>query len=438
MDRLIQANVVGEKRILLSEHKQGKDLLFPNSPDVEVVNVSCVETASFINHLPEGAHIPDIKTVQDQVSVMYVYFPIGNGEAYLTTKEWAEKMICYAPYNWGVEQAYDPDYGVYFKLYPLVEYDLAPREKFYFSISNLVSFGELEKMVYVAVCFANVLMSGGETYSYRPTGLEEVLRGTDFLAYFKKRSTLKILNFDCNRSRVAVGDTVRLEWAVAGDAVKCVLTPGDITVESVGSLEVEIFKDTTFRLYALGANEQISRTAMVYVERPVITKFTSNCPDQKTKYGQPVLLSYEVKDGYGIYLNQGIGRLSGNSISVVPTSATTEYILTCMGPDNLVRERLTITVTDFMEVEQVLYHRTHQKDGSYMYSLKWDVVNCITIQLTTSDGQVRSSGQASGNIQFSDSSETALTVTLHCTGTSGQVVDRVFYTKRINRWEIGS
>lgn len=427
MDRLIQANALGEKKILLSEHKQGKDLLFPNSLDVEVVNVSCVETASFINHLPEGAPIPDIGAEQDQISVIYVYFPIGRGEAYLTTKEWAEKMICYAPYNWGVEQAYDSDrYGVYFKLYPLNDYDLVPRDKMYFSVGNLVSFGEMEKMVYVAVRFTNIPMSGGATWPSRTDGSEEDLGGTDFLAYFKKRPPLKILDFECSRTKVAVGDTVKLEWAVAGDAVKCVLTPGDITVDRVGSREVEIFTDTTFRLYALGANEQISRTATVYVERPVITRFTSNCPDHATLFGHPVILSYEVKDAYGIYLNQGIGRVSGGSISVVPGDASTEYILSCMGPDCLVQERMTITVTDFLKVQLLSYSRSRQPDGSYKYYLKWDVANCITIHLTTSDEQVRSVGQASGEIQFLDPSPAALTVTLYCTGTSGQVINHVY------------
>lgn len=33
---------------------------------------------------------------------------------------------------------------------------------------------------------------------------------------------LKILDFECSRTKVAVGDTVKLEWAVAGEAVKCV------------------------------------------------------------------------------------------------------------------------------------------------------------------------------------------------------------------------
>jgi len=430
MDRWIQANVKGEKWILLSEHKQGKDLIIPNSLDVEVVNVSCIDTASFINNLPVGAHIPDIDVEQDQISVVYVYFPIGNGEAYLTTEEWARQMTCYAPYNWGVEQAYDKQYGIYFKLYPLNDYDLESREKLYFSINNVVSFGELEKMVYVAVRFTNIPMlsdNGKDNLPKQPSESETSKDGTDYLAFFKKRSELNILNFESNRTRVAVGDTIKLEWAIAGDAVQCVLTPGDIVVESVGSFEMEIFTDTTVRLYAFGKEVQISETVTIYVDQPVITTFTSDCQDNKTLFGRRVLLSYDVSDADGMYLNQGIGRVTGNSISVLPTSATTTYTLSCMGIDKLIQKSLTITITDFLKVDYLSYSRSSRRsDGSYDYYLKWKVSNCNTIRLTTSDGQIRSTGEASGSIQFKDSSETPLTVTLYCTGTSEQVLDQIY------------
>lgn len=416
MDRLVQARSLGSNWIRLSEHKQGKELLFSNSLDIVVTNVSNVDTASFINHLPPGADIPDIGVQQDQVSVIYIYFPLGDGEAYLTTEKLAEQMRCYAPMNWGVKQAFDPDgYGVYFKCYPLEDAEFAPQDKMYFNIRNLVSFGKLEKMVFVAVRFTNIQMTGRESSD-----------GDDFLAYFKRRSPLQILNLECNRTRVTVGDKVKLEWAVAGDTVKCLLTPGDFEVQDVGSLEMEVFSDTKFRLHAIGANEQVSQTVMVYVDRPIIRKFTSNCPDHTTKYGIPVILSYEVQNGYGAYLNQGIGRLQDNTVSVVPVAAETEYILNCMAPDALVQERLMITVTDYLEVLQLIYTRSRQTDGSYQYYLKWEVANCITIKLTTSDGQIRSTGQASGKIQFSDKSVEALSVTLYCTGTSGQVIDQVY------------
>lgn len=427
MDRLIQANIVGDKTIILSEHKDGSDVIIPNSLNMEMINVSCTDTALFVNELDAEAPIPDIDEKQEHISVIYVYFPLGDGDAYLTTEALAKKIICYAPYNWGVEQAYNETYGVYFKIYPLYDYKLAPRDKLYISLIDLVSFGQLEKMVYVAVRFSNVLKSDEEALLPQH---DEYNDGTDYLAYFKKRSPLKILNFTCNRTKVAVGDTVTLEWAVAGDAVKCILTPGDIAVDRSGSLELEIFSDTTIRLYAFGEHEQVSQTVFVYVEQPVITSFTSNCPDHSTRYGEPIVLSYEVKDGYSIYLNQGIGRVSESSISVVPKRAKTEYMLSCMGTDQLVQQSITITVTDFLEVRQLRFIRGGRRaDGSYMYFLKWIVANCTTIQLVTSDGQVRSTGEAKGEIQFLDCSVEALKVTVHCTGTSGQSIEQVYPSK---------
>jgi hypothetical protein len=425
MDRLIQANVRGEKTIVLSEHREGKDIAIANALDIEIVNVSCVASAMFINHLQVGDPIPDIDVKQDQISVIYVYFPLGEGDAYLTTNEWAEKIRCYAPYNWGVEQAYDKAYGVYFKLYPLSDYDLEPREKLYISISNVVSFGQLEKMVYVAVRFTSIPMSDDATSQTMNDSSDDELAGTDFLAYFKKRSPLSIINFSCNRTKVAVGDSVTFSWEVVGDAVSCVLTPGDLIVNNVGSMELEVSNDTIFRLYAIGENEQITRTATVYVDNPVIQSFTSDCVDHKTKYGQPIQLSYEVKDGYNLYLNEGIGRVSGNTIAVVPKKAKPTYTLSCLGTKGLVQESITITVTDYLLVNWVIFTRSRQVDGSYKYYLNWDVENFITITLTTSDGQVRSSDKGSGTINFT-SREADLTVLLQCTGSAGQVINQMY------------
>lgn len=429
MDRLIQASVQGNKWITLSEKNASQALEIVNEIEVAIENVSCTMATGFINDLPEGDPIPNIDVKQQQISVIYLYFPIGEGDAYLTTQEWAQKMVCHGPYNWAVEKTIAPDtYGVYFKLYPLSAYTLGPREKMYFSINNVVTFGELEKMVYVAVRFTNVQMVLPEASFIQRPFSEEDSDGTDYLAYFKKRSPLNILDMDVDKSRVSVGDSVKLTWAVAGDPVKCVLTPGDIVVKAVDSIEVEVTTDTEFRLYTYGENSQISDTVMVYVDQPVITKFISDCPDNKTQFKKPVKLSYEVKDGYGVYLNEGIGLLSCNSISVLPNKAETTYVLSCMGISHLEQKSVTITLTDFLEVKVVNYYRGKKTGGLYTYYLQWDVSNCTTIQLKTSDGMVRNTGQASGKMTFTDSATAPLTLTLDCTGTSDQKIHQVYTT----------
>ncbi|QDH23257.1 hypothetical protein [Saccharibacillus brassicae] len=427
MDRLIQANVQGSKTLRLSERSAHTDLLFANTLNIEIVNVSCAETASFVNDLPEGSPIPGIEEEQNVVSVIYVYFPLGTGEAYLTTEEWASKMVAYAPYNWAVERAFDPAYGMYFKLYPLYAYDLAPRDKFYISIGSVIAFGELEKMVYTAVRFPAVAMYGGPEDAKRQAEGESVTAGgTDFLAFFKKRAPLHIPSFDCDRTRVAVGDTVTLRWAAAGDVERCVITPGDTVVDRVGSLEVQVFEDTPFRLYAFGEDRQVARTVTVYAETPAITRFVSDCPHNETKYGERVTLSYAATNGCDLYLNQGIGRVRGSSISVLPARPETVYTLSSMGAEGLIRQNLTITVTDYLNVQEFTYYRTGRSPDTYRYYLSWKVCNCTTIQLTTSDGQLRSSGQDAGSLQFSDPSQVPLTLTLYCTGTSGQILDQVY------------
>src|SRR5690606_12721931 len=183
--------------------------------------------------------------------------------------------------------------------------------------------------------------------------------------------------------------------------------------------------DTTFRLYAIGESQQTSRTAIVYVVNPEIISFTDDCIEHRTKYGQPVLLSYQIKNSYSAYLNQGIGRLSANTISVTPKMAKTTYTLSCLGRSGLIQQSITLIVTDYLQVNWVIFSRSRNNDGTYSYFINWDVENCIKITLTTSDSILRSSDQASGTTTFS-SSIADLKLHLHCIGTGDQVIEQSY------------
>ncbi|WP_322903752.1 hypothetical protein [Paenibacillus campi] len=429
MERLMQANVHGSKQIVLSEHVNGQDLITRNSIDIEIVNVSSVQTAFFVNQLPTGAAVPDIDVEQDQVSVIYIHFLIGTGEAYLTESKWAEGMECHAPYDWKMEKVIDSEqYGVYFKLYPLKDIGLEPRNKIYFSLTNLVSFGQSSKMVYVAVRFGDVLMESMDVVEDEEQQQIISADGTDFLAYFKT-SPLRIVHLQCDRTRVAVGDKVNVSWAVAGKASKCVLTPGDLVVERVGSMEIEVFDDTTFQLYVFDDDKQLSETTTVYVDAATISAFTCDLPDLKAVYGQHITLLYEVKNAVNVYLNEGIGRLTAQqrAVRVTPSQASTTYQLSCMGAKGLVQKELTVVLTDLLELLSYVFNRIKRADGSYSYTLQWVVAHCTSIQVTTSDGVEHSHGQAQGTVNFTNASATPLSFTLDCTGSSGQTIHKQYF-----------
>lgn len=429
MDRYIQGQICGSKWLMLSEKTCDKDIQIRNQINVEIENVSCVKSISFINNLKDGDPIPDIGVEQHDISVIYVYFPLGDGEAYLTTESLAHDFVCYAPYNWNAEKTYDKNqYGVYFKLFPTAGYTFEPREKMYFSITNMVTYGSLEKMVYVAVDFTSIFMEEGETQEtpIKISEAEENANGTDFLACFKKRMLLDVVSFEATPARAAVGDTIKLSWVVGGDAVKCILTPGDLEVSKTGSIQTSVTEDTEFMIYAIGDDQQVSRSATVYIETPIIRSFTCSAKDNKIRYGDCVTFEYDVLNCYSIFMNQGIGRLTSKVFNVVPTLKSTDYTLCCKGPNGLIKQTITINITDFLEVKNVVFYRSKKSDGSYQYTLSWVILNNTSSKIMTSDGIVRSQDQQTGNITFTDSSGNALTVRFLCTGNGGQKIDNVY------------
>lgn len=347
MGRLIRANVDQSHSIVQSRHSygHGQDTVIPNTLKIEIVNISSLQTAHFANNVTDDVSIPNIDHAQHNISVLYIHFPIGVGDAYLTDMEWAQKMICKAPDQWRVEMVANPQQcEVYFKLYPLSNIELHPGEKIDISIMNIVSFGVLDKMVYVAVDFPSIQMvdkSLPESNEQR-WGLSD--EGTDYLPYFKKVEPLHIEQFECDRDKVAFGDKVVIKWRVYGEFKQCVFMPGDIKVDREGSLEVEVFEDTTFQLYAFDEQQQVSQTMTIYMEPAVIVSFDPPPFEQQDETKVAITLTYEVKNAQYVYLDQGIGRLEAKagSVTVEPSKKQTVYTLSCMGPDGLVQKECIV------------------------------------------------------------------------------------------------
>ncbi len=344
MGRLIRANVYRSNSILQSGNNYGyqQNIVIPNTLEIEIVNISSLQTACFINASTTDA------------SILYIHFPIGSGDAYLTELEWAKLMICYAPDQWQVEKVIDSsEYGVYFKIYPLRNIDLPPGEKIHIRIEHLVSFGTLDKMVYVAVRVPAIQMIDKSLPEADKRRLVSSDEGTDYLPYFKTVEPLRIVQFECDHDQVGFGDKVILKWTVYGELKRCVLTPGDIEVDREGSLEVEVFENTIFQLYAFGEQQQMSQTTQVKIEPAMIVSFDSVPPEQQDTTKLAVTLTYEVKNARYVYVDQGIGRLEAKAgvVIVEPSRMQTVYTLSCMGPDGLIQKKCTVSSAYYIKQE---------------------------------------------------------------------------------------
>lgn len=414
MERFIQASVYGNKFINLSEKRVSKIILEQvNQIQIQINNVSNNNNLLIYNNLEEDEEIPDIDEEQTKVSVIYIYYPIGDTEAHLTTEAYAKLIECYPPFNWKVKKAFHPEYGTYFKLAPISDDYLKARECTFIGLNNIIATGTSEKLVYVAVKFINITPESSSLSDRLTVGYTN---NTDFLPYFKTKGEYRIVDFSSNKTIVSYGDTIVLQWKVVGQPQQLLLTPGDFELRtSNGELSMEIYNDTTIRLYAIGDNKQVSQPINIEVNKPTIHSFTTNPTDSgEYKFGDTITFKYDVSGTDQVYMNQGIGLTNSNVIEHIfsPILEITKYDLMCKTKEGLISESIAITCTDLLLVEYKII------PNGNVYLLNWTISNGFNISVRTSDHSVDST-EAVGTVTFKSDAQN-LTLTISCVGTANQ------------------
>src|SRR5207248_5938769 len=83
---------------------------------------------------------------------------------------------------------------------------------------------------------------------------------------------------------------------------------------------------TTYTLTAASSGGSVSRSVIVTVNKPVISSFTAN--PSKVSAGGSTTLSWNVSGGSSLSIDQGVGTVTGTSVTVGPISTATTYTLT--------------------------------------------------------------------------------------------------------------
>lgn len=78
------------------------------------------------------------------------------------------------------------------------------------------------------------------------------------------------------------------------------------------------------------------------------------------------------------------------NVQVTLINQMTEFVLSCLGKNDLVQSTITITIKDLLEVQLLTLTRSLDRvQMQYVYTLSWIVNNATYLKLTTSDGVVR-------------------------------------------------
>ena len=192
--------------------------------------------------------------------------------------------------------------------------------------------------------------------------------------------------FQGNPSSVGQGQSSTLSWSVAG-ADHLSIQPGIGDVTGSTSCVTTPSASTTYTLTASNAAGSVSAAATVYVsgQKPTITAFTTS-PTTLTA-GQTCTLSWAVNGATSLSLDQGIGAVSGTSLTVRP-AATTTYALTATNPAGSVTALTTVTVLPAPPVIVSFTASPLTITSGQACTLSWQVTGATGLSLSPGIGSV--------------------------------------------------
>jgi sugar lactone lactonase YvrE len=209
-------------------------------------------------------------------------------------------------------------------------------------------------------------------------------------------ASLAINSFSATPPTISVGQDVSLVWSVAG-AQSLTITSGsgtlmasDLTAVSSNSVSVTPTTTTTYTLTAADNNgKTVTATTTVTVAAlPVIQSFTAT--PSLISNAQSSTLNWVVSGAATLSIDNGVGLVTGNSVSVAPTGTTT-YTLTATNAAGSVATATT-TVSVVLAPSILSFTANPAEVGSGLAStLSWSVIGATSLSIDNGVGVVTGS-----------------------------------------------
>ena len=248
------------------------------------------------------------------------------------------------------------------------------------------------------------------------------LTATNLVGSVKARATVqvrgppKVSRFSASPKTIAPGGRATLSWSVTGaDSLSIDQGVGTVTGTSV---KVSLSATTTYTLTATNSLGSVTATAKVTVRGPPkISRFTAT-PTTIAKGGRATL-SWSVANADRLFIDQGVGTVTGTSYSVSP-SVTTTYKLTATNSVGLDTETVTVTVRGSPKIISFTATPATIEKGESS-TLSWSVTNADSLSIDQGIGTVTGT-----SVKVSPSLVT--TYTLTATNSLGSVKARATVT----------
>lgn len=447
MDRItslgmLQASILGNNVFIKSnEHNPAEHTLpveVKNNLTIAITNSSRTDslTLSYEDSKPLPS-IMDRNIYQDQPRI-YVYFPVGNSDYHMTTKELIERTLCSVSRGWKVipcDQDKDFLYGRYWAIIPDMELTgnpvtLYPGDSIIIQFASIITYRSAKGMSCACI---DVLIN-------------QQLKVEGYLPIYIDRSAPIVRKFCCSQNSVGILDKVSFEWEVLGNVKQTYFYPGygevgrmDIPANSTE--ECVVMENTNYTIRVAGDEDITYGYCPVVVEEPEIVEFITVDGRTQYQYGDPIIFSIKLRNTNHCYINQGVGRVDfvprwvegyltiGGAQEVHCKDKQVNYRVACLGKHGLVTETVQITVVDFLSVENIVYQRQADAvEKTFHYQLHWLVENATELEIISSDAIERTGSSPghpilSGDTKFDYPSPQALSLTIRAKGSKGQTLE---------------
>ena len=217
--------------------------------------------------------------------------------------------------------------------------------------------------------------------------------------------------FSATPGTINAGQSSTLSWSATG-ATNLSIDQGVGTVTG-SSVTVSPTSTTTYTLTASNANGSVTSSATVVVNatKPSISSFTAS--PSTINAGQSSTLSWSATGATSISIDQGVGTVTGTSVTVTPASTTT-YTLTATNATGSVTSTTAVTVNIVPPTISTFTSTPNSITSGQSTTLSWSVAGATSLSVDQGVGTVTGT-----NVTVTPASTTNYTLT--ATNTAGSV-----------------
>ena len=195
-----------------------------------------------------------------------------------------------------------------------------------------------------------------------------------------------ISGFQASPAAIASGQSTTLSWSVS-PGTSLSIDQGIGVVTGLTSWTVSPAVSTTYTLTATNAAGSVTATATAYLigQKPIISSFAATPATIST--GQTTTLSWAVNGATTISIDQGVGPVTGTTVTLSPTTTTT-YTLTASNPGGSVTATALVTVNAVKPTISSFTATPSTITAGASSVLAWSVTGATSLSISPTVGTV--------------------------------------------------